>query len=145
MSPRRIFAATTLTMEALVIGFAILVAKDLSSLSRGEVVGGGLVLAVLCLLLAGLLRRPGAYAAGWVLQVLVVLCGFVVPLMFVMGAIFLALWWASMHYGQQAERIRAENEAAYAVELAARERSDDAEASEHEHAAPTDSVERSEG
>ncbi|MGN6089046.1 MAG: DUF4233 domain-containing protein [Actinomycetes bacterium] len=127
MSPRRIFAATTLTMEALVIGFAILVAKDLSSLSRGAVVGGGLVLAVLCLALAGLLRRPGAYAAGWALQVVVVLCGFVVPLMFVMGAIFLGLWWASMHYGLQAERIRRENEAAYAVELARREGADQPE------------------
>ena len=68
-SPTRTLAASTLVFEALVVFFAGLVAKDLSSLSTGEALGlfGGVALA--CLLVAGLLRRPAGYVVGSVLQV----------------------------------------------------------------------------
>jgi hypothetical protein len=72
---RRMVCATVLVSEALVIGFAVLVAKDLSDVSTPVllVVGGGG--ALLCLLLAGMLRRPWAYAVGTLLQVLLTLTG----------------------------------------------------------------------
>src|SRR3954452_15829000 len=67
-SPRRTLAATTLALEAFVVFFAALVAKDLSSLSTATAVGGGLAIAVLCLLVAGLLRRPFGYWLGRAMQ-----------------------------------------------------------------------------
>jgi hypothetical protein len=42
-----------------------------------------------------------------VLQALVIATGFVVPAMFVMGAVFALLWWAAIHYGGKADSLKA--------------------------------------
>jgi hypothetical protein len=103
-SPTRIAAATTLACEALVVIFAGLVAKDLSSLSLGAALGisGGLALA--CLLAAGMLRRRAGYVAGSILQFLVIGYGFWLPVMFGVGAVFAALWVMALVLGTRAER-----------------------------------------
>ncbi len=80
-NPKRLMAATTLGSEALIVFFATLVAYGLVPMEQRSatylVVGGVLVL--LCLLAAGMLRRRGGYALGWVLQVVIIAGGFVVP------------------------------------------------------------------
>jgi fatty acid desaturase len=93
--------------EVFVVGFASLVAKDLSDVSGGTlgVVAGGA--AVLCLLAAGLLRARIGYLLGWAVQVLLVLSGFWVPMMFFVGLLFCAIWFAALHYGAQADAITA--------------------------------------
>ena len=103
-SPTRIAAATTLTCEALVVVFAGLVAKDLSSLSLGAALGisGGLALA--CLLAAGMLRSRAGYVLGSALQVAVIAFGFWVHAMFVVGVIFAGLWIVGLVMGTRAER-----------------------------------------
>ena len=116
-APKRMLAASTLTFEALVVLFASLVAKELSSLSTGQSLALFGAIAVACLLCAGLLRRPGGYALGTVLQVAVVGTGFVVPSMFGIGLIFAALWALALSLGGRIER---EN----ALLAAARERDD---------------------
>ena len=105
---RRTLCAGVLAAEALVSVFATLVAKDLSDVSTGAVVGVGLGAAVLCLLLAGLLRHRWAYPAGSVLQVLLVLSGFVVTAMFFVGGVFAALWFLSLYLARKVERLDAE-------------------------------------
>jgi len=102
-SPTRTLAASTLVFEALVVFFAGLVAKELSSLSAGVALGlaGGLALA--CLLTAGLLRYPVGYVVGSVLQVAVVATGFWVPVMFFLGAVFAALWFVVLRLGRRVE------------------------------------------
>jgi hypothetical protein len=107
-----------LVLEAFVLFFAALVAKDLSNLSVGTAVGGGAVLALLCVLVAGGLRYRGGYAAGWVLQLVMIVTGFVVPMMFGIGILFTALWAASLFVGTKVERERA----FVAARLAERER-----------------------
>lgn len=103
----RALAACVLVSEALVILFAVLVAKDLSDLDGSTVwaVGGAASLA--CLLLAGLLRFRWAYVAGSVLQALVVASGVVVPLMFVLGLVFAALWSLGLTLGLRVQRLQA--------------------------------------
>lgn len=49
-------------------------------------------LAVLMIIAAGLLRRPFGIGLGSALQVLFVLTGILLPAMFVVGAIFAAIW-----------------------------------------------------
>ena len=112
-SPTRILASTTLVCEALVVLFAGLVAKDLSTLSTGAALGmfGGL--AVACLLTAGLLRLPGGYAIGSVLQVAVVAAGFWVTTMFFLGAGFAVLWILALVLGGRAQRASAARWAAH--------------------------------
>ena len=45
----------------------------------------GLGLAVACFVLAGMLRGEWAYALGWVMQVVAIGLGFLIPMMFVLG------------------------------------------------------------
>lgn len=103
-SPTRTLAATTLTCEALVVIFAGLVAKDLSSLSLGAALGISAALAVGCLLAAGMLRTRRGYVLGSILQALIFGYGFWVHMMFVVGVIFTALWITALVMGTRAER-----------------------------------------
>lgn len=109
-SARRQFAATMLVLEACVVLFAALVAFGLRAAEPGTVwlLAGGLALSLL--LAAGLLRRPGGYVVGSVLQVAVVAGGLLVPLMFVVGGIFAVLWAVSLRLGARIDRERAERE-----------------------------------
>ena len=117
-SPTRTLAASTLVFEALVVFFAGLVAKDLSSLPTGAALGitGGLALA--CVLTAGLLRYRAGYAAGGVLQVAVVGLGFWVPVMFLLGGVFAVLWIFALRIGRQLEAAAQAARAAQAAQAA---------------------------
>ncbi|MDQ1038665.1 hypothetical protein QFZ75_005081 [Streptomyces sp. V3I8] len=103
----RTLCASTLIGEFFVIGFAGLVAMkdpDLSMTTVWTVCG---VAMVLCLLLCGVITRPGGVQFGWALQIALIASGFVVPVMFFLGAVFAALWWASVHYGRKVEEAKA--------------------------------------
>jgi hypothetical protein len=94
-------------MEALVIGFALLVAKDLSV--RSDLPAGwmGAILALLALVAAGLLKHRVGWVLGTSVQVGLILLGFVVPMMFALGALFAALWTAAIIVGRKGEAARA--------------------------------------
>ncbi|MCX4914707.1 DUF4233 domain-containing protein [Streptomyces sp. NBC_00687] len=103
----RVLCASTLIGEFFVIGFAGLVAMkepDLSTATVWTVCG---VLMLLSVLLCGMITRPGGVQLGWTLQILLIGGGFFVPSMFVLGAIFAALWWASVHYGRKIDEAKA--------------------------------------
>ena len=76
------------------------------------------VLAVLCLLVAGMLRSEWAYGLGWAIQVAAVALGFWIGLMFFLGAVFAALWATAYLLGRKIERDRAAAFAAYDAEHA---------------------------
>jgi hypothetical protein len=116
---RRQFASTILTLEALVVLFATLVAYGLRAAPPGVVWGVGGSLTVVLLLLAGLLRQPGAYVAGSIAQVAVVGLGFFfqIPMMYVVGGIFVVLWVVSLRLGGRIDRERAEWDAAHPGEV----------------------------
>ncbi|WKX70314.1 DUF4233 domain-containing protein [Streptomyces sp. XD-27] len=103
----RTLCASTLIGEVLVIGFAGLVAMNTSDLSTGTVWAVSGVAMLLCVLLCGVLSRPGAIQVGWALQIALILSGFVVPAMFVLGAVFTGLWWASVHFGRKVDEAKA--------------------------------------
>ncbi|MFF9273917.1 DUF4233 domain-containing protein [Streptomyces griseosporeus] len=103
----RTLCSSTLIGEFFLIGFAALVAMkdpDLSTTTVWTVSG---IAMLLCLLLCGMVTRPGGVALGWALQIALVASGFFVPLMFFMGVVFAALWWASVHYGRKVDEAKA--------------------------------------
>ena len=107
-APKRALAAATVSLEAFVVLFAGLVARGLGPSSGGGralLVCG--VLAVACLLVAGMLRTPAGYVLGSVLQVAVLATGFWVPTMFFLGAVFAVLWVVALRVGARIERERA--------------------------------------
>ncbi len=101
-NPARRLLATVLACEAIVIALAIPVAVTVLEVDGGTagLVCGGL--AVVCVLMAGLLRFPWAVPAGTVLQVLIIATGFMVPTMFFLGAVFGALWATGIWMGHKA-------------------------------------------
>lgn len=108
----RTLCSSTLIAEALVIGFAALVAMRLSDLSTGTVwLVSGIAMAV-CVLLCGMLSWPGAVALGWAVQAALIASGLIVPTMYGLGAVFAGLWWAAVHYGRRIDAVKAERAAA---------------------------------
>jgi membrane-bound ClpP family serine protease len=105
----RRMAASVLVFEAFIALFFGLVAAKLHPSDDWIV---AVVLGGACILLSGLMRFRWAYYAGWVLQIGFVGAGFLVTDMFVLGLLFTAIWWAGLHFGAKAERIRAEHSAA---------------------------------
>ncbi|MHC5902701.1 DUF4233 domain-containing protein [Streptomyces sp. S6] len=103
----RTLCSSTLIGEFFVIGFAGLVAMKDPDLSMGTVWTVCGVLMGLSVLLCGVVTRPGGIALGWALQIALILSGVFVPLMFFMGAVFAALWWASVHYGRKVDEAKA--------------------------------------
>ena len=102
----RTLCASTLIGEFFVIGFAGLVAMKVSGLSMGTVWTVCGIAMALCVLLCGMLSRPGAVQIGWALQIGLVLSGFVVATMFFLGVVFAALWWASVHFGRKVDQAK---------------------------------------
>lgn len=106
-SYRRLFALMVLVAEAFVVGFATLVAKDLADVTRTQALAAGGVLALLCLLAAGLLRSRVGYLVGWVVQLLLVASAWWVPVMLVIGVAFAALWVVALVQGSRADALTA--------------------------------------
>ena len=100
----RIMCAAVLTMESLLMGFALLIAKD-SATSRELLLGG--VLAILLILNSGILKRRGGYLLGSILQLCLIGYGLVVPQMYFMGGLFLILWIFAIVLGRRGEAIKA--------------------------------------
>ena len=96
--------AAVLTMESLLMGFALLIAKD-SATSRELILGG--VLAILFILTAGMLKRRGGYLLGSILQLCLIGYGLVVSQMFFMGGLFLILWIFAIVLGRRGEASKA--------------------------------------
>lgn len=100
-------ASAVLALEALLVLFATLVAQAMSSLPTATVWTGGGVLALACLLLAGLTRRRAGLAAGTVMQGVLVATGIWVPVMYVLGVLFALVWFWLVSLGARADRGRA--------------------------------------
>ncbi|MCP2343782.1 DUF4233 domain-containing protein [Actinomadura rupiterrae] len=106
-NPERRLYSTVLACEAVVIGLAIPVAISVQKVDGTTAGWAGGALAVLCLLACGVMGRPWGFAVGTALQVVVLLTGFVVPMMFILGVLFGALWGTAFWLGRQAEQARA--------------------------------------
>lgn len=104
----RVIAASVLTFEGLIVLLAIPVAITLGGVDSGVAIGGGVTLAVLCLVVAGSLSQPWGYRAGWVVQALVLASGFVVTAMFLVGGLFVVLWVVGLKVGRRGEELHAE-------------------------------------
>lgn len=109
-SAKRAMSATMLSLQAVVLFLSGLVLIGLEDLDAGTALGIGSGLAAACVVTAGLLRMWWAYYLGWAVQLATLALGFVVPIMFVLGAVFTALWAGAFFLGAKVDRERAERE-----------------------------------
>jgi hypothetical protein len=96
---------TVLSMEAVIALLAIVPAKQLGHASAGTAAAVCGAIAVVALLLCGYVGRgrAGLYA-GSVFQACVVASGVLLSAMYVIGAIFAALWFTGIWLGRKWER-----------------------------------------
>lgn len=101
-SIRVMFASTVLTLEAFVVLFATLGVFGLyrDRFAPALTLSAGVGLAVVCILTCALLRRPLGYWIGWAIQIVLIMAGFVEPLMFVVGILFACTWWYAVAKGR---------------------------------------------
>jgi hypothetical protein len=102
---------TVLSMEAVVALLAIVPAKTLGHASAGTAGAVCGAIAIMALVLCGYLRRGrGALYAGSVFQALVIASGVLLPAMYILGAIFAALWFTGIWLGRKWEPAAAAQE-----------------------------------
>jgi hypothetical protein len=100
----KILGASVLIAESMTMGFAILLAmKDHSSTA----IIYGCVISFLLFLAAALVRRPGGFVIGSIMQIAMIAFGFVVPSFFIIGVILIGLWVAAIVVGRKGEAARA--------------------------------------
>jgi hypothetical protein len=107
--------AMVLAGESVIVFFGALVARAVAS-AGGDARSGtwlavGSALAVLCLLAAGMMRRPWGVTLGWAIQGLTLISALVVPAMLLVGLLFLALWVLCMVQGARIDALQAQREA----------------------------------
>jgi len=88
----RAVLAAILVFEAIVVGLAIPVAISLGGVGTGAAATTGAVVAAGCLITAGLVRHRAGIVIGSLLQVVTFALGIVVPVMYILGVVFGALW-----------------------------------------------------
>ena len=100
-------ASGVLGLEAIVLLLVVPVAVVIFEVDPVVGVTGGVLLIALCLLAIGGLGRGWGYPLGWVVQVLAIALGFVVPAMFALGGIFALLWFFALRIARQVEAQQA--------------------------------------
>ena len=100
-NPMRVVLLSVLLFEVIVFALAIPVMILVSHTAAVPAALSGSGAALLALVAAGLLRKPVGYPVGWVAQLAGVLLGFLTPAMFVVGAMFAALWVVSFVLGKR--------------------------------------------
>lgn len=108
----RRLAAVVVAFQVIVVLLGGLVAW---AIARSQGGGGrssylwvGVIVAVLCIVTAGTMRRPWGVTLGWAVQLVTIAAAFVVPLMFVVGVLFLALWVTSLVQGAKMDQLTAD-------------------------------------
>ena len=100
----RRLAGVVIGTQGLAVFFGALVARALAAATGSPTSSTflliGSLLAVLCILDAGLLRRPWGITLGWALQLATLACALIVPTMLVVGLLFGALWLMALVQGR---------------------------------------------
>jgi len=100
----KVLGASVLVAESMTMGFAILLAmKDHSSAA----IIYGCVISFLLFVAAALVRRPGGFVIGSLMQIAMIAFGFVVQSFFIIGVVLIGLWVAAIVVGRKGEAVRA--------------------------------------
>lgn len=103
----RQLCGTVLIMEAIIVGLAIAPAIALEHVHAGIAGAVGGAIALIAIVLAGLVGRKHmgwALYAGSALQVVVIVSGVVIPVMYILGVIFAAFWFTGIWLARKVER-----------------------------------------
>ena len=107
-STKATLGSLVMVFQSVVVFFATLVGFGLQVYPEPAVIWGvGLGLSVVLMIFPAVLGKPGTFLLGWILQGVVLALGIWVPLMFLLGTIFLGMWAWGMIAGGTIDRARA--------------------------------------
>lgn len=107
-STKATLGSLVMVFQSVVVFFATLVGFGLQVYPDPAVIWGvGLGLSVLLMIFPAVLGKPGTYLIGWILQLVVILLGIWVPLMYVLGIVFMGMWAWGMIAGGTIDKARA--------------------------------------
>ena len=107
-STQATLGSLVMVFQSVVVFFATLVGFGLQVYPVPAVICGvGLGLSVFLMIFPAVLGKPGAYLVGWILQLVVISLGVWVPLMYVLGVVFLGMWAWGMIAGGTIDKARA--------------------------------------
>lgn len=105
----RRFAGVVVGFQTLAVFFGALVAyaiaKSQGNSEHTAYLVLGLLLALLCVIAAGSLWCPWGVTLGWFVQILVIASTVIVPMMLIVGVMFLALWITALMQGGKMDRL----------------------------------------
>lgn len=105
---QRSMLAGMLMLQAVVLFLTTPVMLTLTDIDTAVALAVGIGLTIACIVAAGLMRRRAGGVLGWAIQGASVLLGFVVSVMFALGAVFAALYAGAWFLGARIDRERAE-------------------------------------
>lgn len=100
----RVLGSAVLAMEFLIMGFAMLLAKDTHELAT-IIYGATVMFLMICAI--RLLKKRSGWILGTLLQFALVAYSVVVPSMAIIGLLFMGLWVAAIIVGRKGEAARA--------------------------------------
>jgi Protein of unknown function (DUF4233) len=100
-NPMRVVLQTVLIFEVIVFGLAIPVMILISGVPPAAAAGFGGGAALLALIATALLRSRVGYLLGWLTQLAGLALGFLTATMFIVGAVFTAVWVMSFLMGKR--------------------------------------------
>ena len=100
----RVLGSAVLAMEFLIMGFAMLLAKD--SHESATIIYGFVVM-FLMIYAIRLLKKRSGWIFGSILQIAMAAYSFVVPSMAIVNVMFVGLWIAAIIVGRKGEAARA--------------------------------------
>ena len=99
-----------LGFELIVVGLASLTIFGLGALPAWLALGGGAAVCVLMLIIIVMMMKyRWAFILGWAVQAIVVLSGFAVTMLFLIGAVFAGIWAFAMTAGARLDSQKKEN------------------------------------
>lgn len=111
-STKVMFASTVLSLEAFVVFFATLTVFGLrrDEINPALILASGVTLSVLLVLTCAVVTKRWGIAAGWVLQLVIIACGFLEPAMFLVGVAFALTWLYGIRQGGRIDRENVERD-----------------------------------
>jgi hypothetical protein len=100
----KVLGSAVLSMEIFIMGFAMLLAKDMH---EPATLVYGFAFMVMTVLAIGLLRKKAGWILGSLLQFALMAYSVVVPAMWIVNLIFMGLWVAAIIVGRKGEAARA--------------------------------------
>ena len=116
---RESLLSVTLVLEAVMFFFPMLVVFGKHELPAGVAFGGGFAFMIVLAIASLRVGKPAGVWFGWLLQAAILATGIIEPFMYVVGAVFLAMWIFCFVKGGQLDRTNAARRAEWDAERGA--------------------------